>query len=118
MDETSHILKIQTGKQLYKQGHKNIKEITKEELKINLFGALNITGESVIYPMGTLKNESFAEVLVKLRKDFSKDYETINLLNNILNNLILSKKEIQDIISANSPTNENFVALLLKVFKK
>ena len=68
--------------------------------------------------MGTLKNESFAEVLVKLRKDFSKDYETINLLNNILNNLILSKKEIQDIISANSPTNENFVALLLKVFKK
>lgn len=42
MDETSHILKIQTGKQLYKQGHKNVKEITKEELKINLFGALNI----------------------------------------------------------------------------
>ena len=56
MDETSHILKIQTGKQLYKQGHKNVKEITKEELKINLFGALNITGESVIYPMSTLKN--------------------------------------------------------------
>ena len=68
--------------------------------------------------MGTLKNESFAEVLVKLRKDFSKDYETVNLLNNILNNLILSKKEIRNIISANSPTNENFVALLLKVFKK
>ena len=44
MDETSHILKIQTGKQLYNQGHKNVKEITKEELKIHLFGALNITG--------------------------------------------------------------------------
>lgn len=30
VDETSHILKIQTGKQLYKQGHKNVKEITKK----------------------------------------------------------------------------------------
>ena len=117
MDETSHILKIQTGKQLYKQGHKNVKEITKEELKINLFGALNITGESVIYPMGTLKKESFAEVLVKLRKDFSEDYETVNLLNDILNNLILSKKEIRRIISANSPSNDNFVARLLRSLK-
>lgn len=43
--------------------------------------------------MGTLKKESFAEVLVKLRKDFSEDYETVNLLNDILNNLILSKKK-------------------------
>ena len=117
MDETSHILKIQTGKQLYKQGHKNVKEITKEELKINLFGALNITGESVIYPMGTLKKESFAEVLIKLRKDFSEDYETVNLLNDILNNLILSKKEIRRIISANSPSNDNFVARLLRSLK-
>ena len=117
MDETSHILKIQTGKQLYKQGHKNVKEITKEELKINLFGALNITGESVIYPMSTLKKESFAEVLVKLRKDFSEDYETVNLLNDILNNLILSKKEIRRIISANSPSNDNFVARLLRSLK-
>lgn len=117
MDETSHILKIQTGKQLYKQGHKNVKEITKEELKINLFGALNITGESVIYPMGTLKKESFAKVLVKLRKDFSEDYETVNLLNDILNNMILSKKEIREIISANSPSNENFVARLLRSLK-
>ena len=113
MDETSHILKIQTGKQLYKQGHKNVKEITKEELKINLFGALNITGESVIYPMGTLKKESFAEVLIKLRKDFSEDYETVNLLNDILNNLILSKKEIRRI----SPSNDNFVARLLRSLK-
>ena len=117
MDETSHILKIQTGKQLYKQGHKNVKEITKEELKINLFGALNITGESVIYPMGTLKKESFAKVLVKLRKDFSEDYETVNLLNDILNNMILSKKEIREIISANSPSNENFMARLLRSLK-
>ena len=117
VDETSHILKIQTGKQLYKQGHKNVKEITKEELKINLFGALNITGESVIYPMGTLKKESFAEVLVKLRKDFSEDYETVNLLNDILNKLILSKKEIRRIISANSPSNDNFVARLLRSLK-
>ena len=46
MDETSHILKIQTGKQLYKQGQKNVKAITKDELKINLFGALNINGDS------------------------------------------------------------------------
>ena len=93
MDETSHILKIQTGKQLYKQGQKNVKAITKEELKINLFGALNINGESVIYPMGTLKKESFAEVLVKLRMEFTEDYKTVNLLNDILDNLILSKKK-------------------------
>ena len=100
-----------------KKDNKNVKEITNEELKINLFGALNITGESVIYPMDTLKKESFAEVLIKLRKDFSEDYETVNLLNDILNNLILSKKEIREIISANSPSNENFVARLLKSLK-
>ena len=114
MDETSHILKIQTGKQLYKQGQKNVKAITKEELKINLFGALNITGKSVIYPMSTLKKESFAEVLVKLRMEFTEDYKTVKLLNDILNNLILSKKEIRENISANSPSNENFVARLLR----
>lgn len=114
MDETSHILKIQTGKQLYKQGQKNVKAITKEELKINLFGALNINGESVIYPMGTLKKESFAEVLVKLRMEFTEDYKTVNLLNDISDNLILSKKEIREIISENSPSNENFVVRLLR----
>ena len=117
MDETSHILKIQTGKQLYKQEQKNVKVITKEELKINLFGALNINGKSVIYPMCTLKKESFAEVLVKLRMEFTEDYKTVNLLNNILYNLILSKKEIREIISANSPSNENFVARLLRSLK-
>ena len=117
VDQTSHILNIQTCNQLYQQCHKTVKEITKEELKINLFGALNITGESVIYPMGTLKKESFAEVLIKLRKDFSEDYETVNLLNDILNNLILSKKEIRRIISANSPSNDNFVARLLRSLK-
>ena len=114
MDETSHILKIQTGKQLYKQGQKNVKAITKEELKINLFGALNINGKSVIYPMGTLKKESFAEVLVKLRMEFTEDNKTVKLLNDISDNLILSKKEIREIISANSPSNENFVARLLR----
>lgn len=114
MDETSHILKIQTGKQLYKQGQKNEKPITKDELKVNLFGALNINGKSVVYTMGNLKKESFAEVLVKLRKEFTEDFKTIGLLNDISNNLILSKKEIREIISANSPSNENFVARLLR----
>lgn len=64
--------------------------------------------------MCTLKKESFAEVLVKLRMEFTEDYKTVNLLNNILYNLILSKKEICEIISENSPSNENFVARLLR----
>ena len=59
---------------------------------VNLFGALNINGKSVVYPIGNLKKESFAEVLVKLRKDFTEDSNTIELLNDISDNLILSKK--------------------------
>ena len=51
---------------------------------------------------------------MKLRKDFTEDSNTIELLNDISDNLILSKKEIREIISANSPSNENFVERLLR----
>ena len=86
-------------------------------MKTNFFGALNINGKSIIYPIKHLTKESFSEVLVNLRKEFSKDVETIELLNHILDNLYLSKKEIRDIISANALSNENFVDRLLRSLK-
>ena len=86
-------------------------------MKTNFFGALNINGKSIIYPIKHLTKESFSEVLVNLRKEFSKDVETIELLNHILDNLYLSKKEIRDIISANAPSDENFVDRLLRSLK-
>lgn len=86
-------------------------------MKTNFFGALNINGKSIIYPIKHLTKESFSEVLVNLRKEFSKDVETIELLNHILDNLYLSKKEIRDIISANALSNENFVDRLLRLLK-
>ena len=117
MDESTHILKIQTGKQIYKKGIKNTKKITKEKLKANFFGALNINGKSKIYPIKRLNSEYFVKVLVELRKDFSEDEENITILNRILDDIILSKKEIRSIISANGNSNENFVNRILRSLK-
>lgn len=116
-DETTHILKIQTGKRLYKQGTNNTKKITKKELKQNFFGALNINGKSIIYPIKNLTQEIFAKTLVNLRTEFTEDKNLIKILKHISNNMILSKKEIREIISANSPSNENFVDRLLRSLK-
>lgn len=85
---------------------------------MNFFGALNINGDSKIYPIKHLTKESFAQVLIKLRKDFSDDNENIKMLNDILDKVNLSKREIREIISANSPTNENFVDRLLRSLKR
>ena len=87
-------------------------------MKSNFFGTLNIKGKSVIYPMEYLTKESFAKILVQLRRDFTKDDKLINRLNNILNNLILTKSEVREIISSNSSSNENFVNRLLRSINK
>lgn len=56
---------------------------------MNFFGALNINGDSKIYPIKHLTKESFAQVLIKLRKDFSDDNENIKMLNDILDKVNL-----------------------------
>ena len=68
--------------------------------------------------MEHLTKASFAKISVQLRRDFIKDDKLIKRLNNILNNLILTKSEVREIISSNSSSNANFVNRLLRSINK
>ena len=76
-----HIIKkIQTGKRVYKQGIDNIKKITKDKFKVNIFGAVGINCTSFACIIKNLTEISFAKVLINLRQHFSyekKEYFSI-----------------------------------------
>lgn len=116
-DESTHHKKIQTGKRVYKQGTDNIKKITKDKFKVNIFGAVGINCNSYAFIIKNLTEISFSKVLINLRQFFSYDKTNIFKLEDVIKDYSPSKKEIREYISNNSTSNEEFTALIERSMK-
>lgn len=116
-DESTHHKKIQTGKRVYKRGTDNIKKITKDKFKVNIFGAVGINCNSFACILKNLTEISFSKVLINLRQFYSYNKNNIYGLEEVIKNYSPSKKEIRTYIGSNSSSNEEFTALIERSMK-
>lgn len=116
-DESTHHKKIQTGKRVYREGTDNVKKITKDKFKVNIFGAVGINCNSFACIIKNLTEISFSKVLINLRQFYSYNKTNIFALQDVIKEYSPSKKEIREYISSNSTTNEEFTALIERSMK-
>lgn len=81
---------------------------------MNFLGVLGFNCESLLFDIKNLNEFEFGKSLFKIRNFYSQEQQDIELLNYIINNYDLSKREIRKIIEYNDENNDAFSEKILK----
>ena len=114
LDESTIKTGIGTKKSLYLEGEENTTEITAKSYSVNFLSVLGFNCESLLFDIKNLNEFEFGKSLFKIRNFYSTQKQDIELLNYIINNYNLSKKEIRKIIENNNENNEEFIDKILR----
>ena len=85
---------------------------------MNFLGVLGFNCESLLFDIKNLNEFEFGKSLFKIRNFYSHEEQDINLLNYIINNYDLSKREIRKIIEDNDENNDEFSEKILRSMKR
>jgi len=81
---------------------------------VNFLGILGFNCESLLFDIKNLNEFEFGKSLFKIRNFYSHEEQDIKLLNYIINNYDLSKKDIRKIIE----NNDDFTGKILRSMKR
>ena len=85
---------------------------------MNFLGILGFNCESLLFDIKNLNEFEFGKSLFKIRNFYSHEEQDIKLLNYIINNYDLSKKDIRKIIENNDENNDDFTGKILRSMKR
>ena len=85
---------------------------------MNFLGVLGFNCESLLFDIKNLNEFEFGKSLFNIRNFYSHEEQDIELLNYIINNYDLSKREIRKIIEDNDENNDEFSEKILRSMKR
>ena len=85
---------------------------------MNFLGILGFNYESLLFDIKNLNEFEFGKSLFKIRNFYSHEEQDIELLNYVINNYDLSKKDIRKIIEDNDENNDDFTGKILRSMKR
>ena len=85
---------------------------------MNFLGILGFNCESLLFDIKNLNEFEFDKSLFKIRNFYSHEEQDIELLNYVINNYDLSKKDIRKIIEDNYENNDDFTGKILRSMKR
>ena len=85
---------------------------------MNFFGVLGFNCESLLFDIKNLNEFEFGKSLFKIRNFYSDKEQDVELLNYVINNFDLSKREIRKIIEDNDEDNDEFSEKILRSMKR
>ena len=85
---------------------------------MNFLGVLGFNCESLLFDIKNLNEFEFGKSLFKIRNFYSDKEQDIELLNYIINNYDLSKRQIRKIIEDNDENNDEFSEKILRSMKR
>ena len=109
---------IRTNKCIYPEGKKNTTKIKAYSYSVNFLGVLGFNADSFLLPIKTLDEFEFAKSLLKIRNIYSSKEQDEKVLNYIIENFSLSKREIREKIEEEDENNENFLRKILRSLER
>ena len=85
---------------------------------MNFLGVLGFNCEYLLFDIKNLNEFEFGKYLFKIRNFYSQKEQDIELLNYLINNYDLSKKDIRKIIEDNDENNDDFTGKILRSIKR
>ena len=85
---------------------------------MNFLGILRFNCESLLFDIKNLNEFEFGKSLFKIRNFYSHEEQDIELLNYVINNYDLSKKDIRKINEDNDENNDDFTEKILRSMKR
>ena len=117
-DEASFQNEPYTQKSLHKRGTKHTQIVNPYKFRINATGSLTINGNSTITITQSSTSPEIAIALLELRSANTKNKNTVESLNKIINDVNLTDEDIDKILMENNEDNEIFGEKILKTLEK